>query len=99
MKHELFEYPNFLIFIIDTIDIKTLKDNIKALFNYILVLDSNECMLVGYYLIPFDNHFVAIFKSQLSLDMIKIEKWYFLDNLHDVIFKIIDDLDKVLNDF
>lgn len=42
---------------------------------------------------------MAIFKSQLSLDMIKNEIWYFLDNLHDVIFKIIDDLDKVLNDF
>ena len=43
--HERFEYPNFLILVIDTIDYKTLKDNtktIKALFNDILVLDSNE---------------------------------------------------------
>ena len=48
---------------------------------------------------PFDNHFVVIFKSQLSFDMIKNEKWYLFDDFHDVIFEIIGDLDKVLNDF
>lgn len=97
-----FEFPNFLVFVIDNIDVKTLKDNIKTikgLFNDILVLDSNEYELVAYYLMPFDNHFVVIFKSQLSVDMIKNEKWYLFDYFHDVIFEIIGDLDKVLKDF
>lgn len=97
-----FEYPNFLLFIIDTIDVKTLKNNnktIKALFNDILVLDTNEYELVGYYLMPFDNHFVIIFKSQISVDIIKNGKWYLFDVFHGVVFEIIGDLDKVLNDF
>ena len=45
-----FEFPNFLVFVIDTTDVRTLKDNIKpikALFNGILVLDSNEYELVA----------------------------------------------------
>jgi hypothetical protein len=50
-----FEYPNFLIFLIDSLDVLTLKYNnqrIKNLFNEILILDSAEYYIFAYYLMP-----------------------------------------------
>ena len=84
-----FVYPNFLIFLIDTYDVNALKNNnlrIKKLFNTLLVLDSDEYNIIAYYLMPYENHFVVLFKSEISDEFIHIDKWYLFDNLQDVIF-------------
>ena len=84
-----FEYPHFLIFLIDTLDVLTLKDNyqrIKHLFNEILILDSVEYYIYAYYLMPYENHFVILFQSEFSDEYILKDHWYIFDNLQDIIF-------------
>ena len=61
-----FLFPEILIFLIDTLDFKTLKKNyikIKSLFNQLLIVDEIQYDLIGYYLMPFQNHFIVLFKN------------------------------------
>jgi hypothetical protein len=51
------------------LDFKTLKVNflnIKNLFNPVLIIDKEEYNLIGYYLLPFANHFTVLFQNQLE---------------------------------
>ena len=69
-----FDFSTFLIFLVNTYDVKALRDNgkrIKSLFNQIIILDSIEYRVIAYYLMPYENHFVIIFQSQLSIENIK----------------------------
>ena len=97
-----FEYPNFLIFLIDALDVLTLKDNyqgIKYLFNEILILDSAEYYIYAYYLMPYENHFVILFKSEFSDEYVLKNHWYIFDNLQDIIFELIGDKEILLKEF
>ena len=49
---------------------------IKSLFNPIIILDIVEYYVIAYYLMPYENHFVIIFDSQLSCGNIKFDNWY-----------------------
>ena len=97
-----FEYPFFLIFLIDTKDVITLQNifsRIYQIFNSLLILDSSEYYMIGYYLMPYENHFVVLFKSEYSDEFIQKDKWYLFDNLQDIIFEINGDKDKILSKF
>ena len=97
-----FEFPDFLIFVVDTYDVKTLKDNgkkIKTLFNKLLILDMVEYNIVAYYLMPYENHFVIIFRSQISDEIIKLDRWYLFDDLEYAIFEKIGVINKILDEF
>ena len=97
-----FEYPFFLIFLIDTKDVITLQNifsRIYQIFNSLLILDSSEYYMIGYYLMPYENHFVVLFKSEYSDEFIQKDKWYLIDYLQDLIFEINGDKDKILSKF
>jgi hypothetical protein len=94
-----FRFPNILIFVVDSLDFKTLKDNflnIKNLFNPVLIIDKEEYNLIGYYLLPFANHFTVLFQNQLEDGILKKSSWYLYDDLYDYIFEVIGSIDKIL---
>ena len=87
-----FEYPNFLIFLIDTLDVLTLKDNykwIKYLFNEILILYSAEYYIYGFYLknhwYIFDNLQDIIFELIGDKEILLKEFW-----MHAIVYKKIN---------
>ena len=78
-----FSYPKIFIFLIDTLVVKTLKDNyniIKKLFNPILIMDQEEYHIVGYYLLQFENHFIVLFGNNIDDGILKHSSWYFYDH-------------------
>ena len=97
-----FEFPNILIFLIDSLDIIELKKNytrIKQLFNNLIILDSFQYYICAYYLMPCENHFIILFKSECTDDFIEANKWYLFDNLQEVLFEIVGNVDKILAEF
>ena len=94
-----FSYPKIFIFLIDTFDVKTLKNNynlIKKLFNPILIIDQEEYHIVGYYLLPFENHFILLFENNIDDGILKHSSWYLYDDYYDTLFEVIGSIDKIL---
>ena len=97
-----FEFPNFLIFLIDSIDVISLKKNyiiIKQLFNYFIVLDSSQYYITAYYLMPYYNHFTILFKSEYSDEFLEADNWYVFDNSQNALFEVVGNTDKILEEF
>ena len=63
-----------LIFLIDSLDVNTLKKNyirIRKLFNNLLILNSETYYIKEYYLMPYENHFIILFQSENTDDNLK----------------------------
>ena len=41
---------------------------------------------------PYENHFVVLFKSEISDEFIHFDKWYLFDDLQDIIFVFIGNI-------
>ena len=94
-----FSFPNILIFLVDSLDFKTLKNNylnINNLFNPVLIIDKEEYNLIGYYLIPFNNHFIVFFHNQIKDGNLKKSFRYLYDDLYNVIFEVKGSIAKIL---
>ena len=48
---------------------------------------------------PCENHFIILFESDNTDDFIQARKWYLFDNLQDVLFEIVGNMDKILEEF
>ena len=48
---------------------------------------------------PCENHFIILFESDNTDDFIQAMKWYLFDNLQDVLFEILGNIDKILEEF
>jgi len=63
-----------LIFLIDSLDVNTLKKNnirIRKLFNNLLILNSEAYYIKEYYLMPYENYFIILFQSENTDDNLK----------------------------
>ena len=95
-----FLFPEILIFLIDTLDFKTLKKNyikIKSLFNQLLIVDEIQYDLIGYYLMPFQNHFIVLFKNQIDEGKFKKPNLFLFDDLYENMFELNGDINQILD--
>ena len=45
--------------------------------------------LIGIILMPTENHFICLFKNNNSIFNLKINNWYYFDDLTDILSKLI----------
>ena len=48
---------------------------------------------------PYENHFIILFKSEFTDDNLQSDKWYLYDDLEDIILEIIGNIDIILEAF
>ena len=48
---------------------------------------------------PYENHFIILFKSEFKDDNLQSDKWYLYDDLEDIILEIIGNIDIILEAF
>ena len=62
-------------------------------------MDSSEYYIYAYYLMPYENHFVILFKTEFTDEDIKKDHWYIFDDLQDLVFELIWDKEILLKEF